>query len=345
MRPFEPILRHGLSRRALLAGAGAGLIGAPAWAAQQAAPKPAPRRSSGALACPLPEVERKLPAPDGKLYARGNGRLSGGPAPALFLHGGPGGTHLGMVGALAVADSRGVILYDQLDCGLSDRTGNRANWTVDRFVSEIDAVRREFGLERFHLSGTSWGGTLALEYAARNPQGLESLMLFSPLISTRSWLDDAEVHIAQLPAEHQAAIAEARRTGNFEAERFMAADSYYARLHLSRERLSLLHLACQGFRDPLFNLDLYTYMWGPSEFVVTGTLLYYDGEPLLARVQVPTLIVAGEHDEARPATMKGFAGRMPDGQFHMVPGSGHWIENDRPPEHQKLLRDWLAGRA
>jgi proline iminopeptidase/L-proline amide hydrolase len=331
----------GLSRRALLAGAGAALAAGPL----SGAPAPGPRRSSGVTACPVPEVERKLPAPGGKLYARGNGQLSGGPAPALFLHGGPGGTHFGMVGALPLADSRGVILYDQLDCGLSDRIGDRANWTVDRFVSEIDAVRRAFNLDRLHLSGTSWGGTLALEYAARNPEGLESLILFSPLVSTRSWLDDAEVYIAQLPPEHQAAIAEARRTGNFESEQFMAADSYYARQHLSRERLSPLHLACQGRTDPLFNLDLYTYMWGPSEFVVTGTLLYYDGEPLLPKVRAPTLIVSGEHDEARPATMKEFASRMPDGRYQMIPGSGHWIENDRPAEHQKVLRDWLEGRA
>jgi L-proline amide hydrolase len=336
----------GLTRRALLGAAAGALVAMPGQAAQQPARPASPaKRPAGVTLCPLPDIQLKLPAAGGRLYARGNGPLAGGKAPVLFLHGGPGGTHLGMVGALRLADTRGVILYDQLDCGLSERTGKRANWTVDRFVSEIDAVRRAFRLERFHLSGTSWGGTLALEYAARNPEGLESLILMSPLVSTRAWLDDAEVHIARLPVEHQAAIAEARRTGNFEADSFMAADQYYARQHLSRERLSPLHLACQGRSDPLFNLDLYTHMWGPSEFVVTGTLAYYDGEPLLPKVRVPTLLVSGEFDEARPATLKDFAGRMPDARFQMVPGSGHWVENDRPAEHQKILRAWFDGRA
>jgi proline iminopeptidase/L-proline amide hydrolase len=339
------------SRRTLLGGAAAalatGVSVAPPLAAQQPSPTRVanPRRVAGVTACPVPGVEQRVPAAGGTLYARANGSLNGPKLPVLFLHGGPGGTHLGMVGALPLSDTRGVILYDQLDCGLSDRPGDKANWTVERYVSEIDAVRKAFNLERFHLSGTSWGGTLALEYAARQPEGLESLILLSPLVSTRSWLSDAQVHIDQLPEEHQQAIAEARRTGNYESDAFMAADLFYVRRHLARERLSPLHLACQGRHDPLFNLGLYMHMWGPSEFVVTGTLGYYDGEHLLPLVKAPTLIAGGEYDEARPPTLREFARRMPNATYRMVPGSGHWVENDRPTEHLALLRNWLADRA
>ena len=341
-------LTPAFGRRAFLTGAAAlatsPLLGATRLLGATPLPERKPRPASITL-CPVPEREVRAPALGGNLYVRANGLADGRLAPLLLLHGGPGGTHLGMVGALPLADTRGVILYDQLDCGLSDRTGNAANWNVERFVSEIDAVRRAMGLERFHLSGTSWGGTLALEYAARKPQGLESLILLSPLVSTRAWLDDAEIYIAELPAEHQQAIAEARRTRNYESERFMAADAYYARLHLARERLSPLHLACQGRSDPLFNYPLYLHMWGPSEFVVTGTLKPYDGEPLLPQVEVPTLIMGGEYDEARPETLKRFAGRMQNAHYQMVAGSGHWVENDRPEEHRLYLRQWLDGRA
>ena len=337
-----------LGRRAFLSGAAAlaasPLLGATALLGATPLPERKPR-PAGVTLCPVPDREVRAEAVGGKLYVRENGMAAGRPAPVIFLHGGPGGTHLGMVGALPLADTRGVILYDQLDCGLSDRTGNAANWSVDRFVSEIDAVRHALGVERFHLSGTSWGGALALEYAARKPQGLESLILLSPLVSTRAWLADAELYIRDLPAEHQAAIAEARRTGNYESERFMAADAHYARLHLARERLSPLHLACQGRSDPLFNYPLYLHMWGPSEFVVTGTLKTYDGEALLPRVEVPTLIMGGEYDEARPETLKAFAARMRNAHYQMVAGSGHWVENDRPAEHRLNLRQWLEGRA
>jgi proline iminopeptidase/L-proline amide hydrolase len=333
---------RGLSRRALLAGAG-GLVLPPIAAPARAEPR---RTTPGVTLCPVPTREVRVRTTGGLLYARANAPADPSPArlPALFLHGGPGGSHLGMVGALPLADTRDIILYDQLDCGLSARPGRASLWTVDRFVDEIDDVRRALGLARVHLSGTSWGGTLALEYAARRPEGLASLALLSPLVSTRAWLEDAAHHIANLPRGYQQAIAEAQRTGNYEADSFQEADRYYARQHLSRERLSPLHLACQGRRDPWFNLDLYTHMWGPSEFVVTGSLRDYDGEPLLARVAVPTLLVAGEHDEARPATLRRFANAMADARVEVAPGSGHWIENDRPQAHRRILKDWLYAR-
>ncbi len=55
---------------------------------------------------------------------------------------------------------------------------------------------------------------------------------------------------------------------------------------------------------------LYRRMWGKAEFVSTGTLRDYDGEPLLAKLDGPkTLFVCGEYDEARPETVAGFAAR------------------------------------
>jgi pimeloyl-ACP methyl ester carboxylesterase len=69
------------------------------------------------------------------------------------------------------------------------------------------------------------------------------------------------------------------------------------------------------------------------------------GEHPLPLVEAPTLFVGGEHGEARPSTLREFAHRMPNATYRMVPGSGHWVENDRPVEHDKLLRDWLADRA
>jgi proline iminopeptidase/L-proline amide hydrolase len=331
-----------ITRRGLLGAATALLLMPPGLALAAAKPK-GRRRKAGITACPVPAMERRVPARGGALYARANG-AAGAAAPALLVHGGPGGTHLGMVGALPLADTRQIILYDQLDCGRSDRPGRTANWSVDRFVSEIDAMRAAFDLDEFHLVGCSWGGTLALEYAARRPEGLKSLALFSPLVSTRAWLADAEVHIGNLPAKHQAAIAEARRTGNYDSFTFQEADQIYSSQHLSREPLSPLHLACQGRRDTGFNIDLYNHMWGPSEFTVTGTLGSYDGEHLLPRVAVPTLIAGGEHDEARPATLKDFTSRVPDARYEMIKGSGHWIENDRPEAYRKVLRAWLESR-
>jgi proline iminopeptidase/L-proline amide hydrolase len=83
-------------------------------------------------------------------------------------------------------------------------------------------------------------------------------------------------------------------------------------------------------------------MWGKTEFVSTGTLRDYDGEHLLRRLDGRrTLFVTGEHDEARPATVRAFA-RRAGAKFVTIPESGHAIFNDRPAALIAVLDAWLA---
>ena len=149
----------------------------------------APARSAARVldAVPAPDRELMVPVRGGRIYVRVNGRLDGPKAPLVMVHGGPGSSHAGFIPALPLADDRAVILYDQLDNGRSDAPNDPFNWTVERFVSEIDAIRAALNLRQFHLLGQSWGGTVVNEYAARRPAGLKSLILSSPLISTSGW--------------------------------------------------------------------------------------------------------------------------------------------------------------
>jgi proline iminopeptidase len=64
--------------------------------------------------------------------------------PLLCLHGGPGFTHNYLEPLEALATNRPVIFYDQLGCGKSDRPGDPALWTVDRFVEELAQVRGKY---------------------------------------------------------------------------------------------------------------------------------------------------------------------------------------------------------
>src|SRR5690348_3740160 len=69
---------------------------------------------------------------------------------------------------------------------MSERPNNPANWTVERFTDEVGAV--------------------ALEYGARRPAALAGLVLASPLVSTRSWIADANALRTELPADVQATL-------------------------------------------------------------------------------------------------------------------------------------------
>jgi len=320
------------SRRAFLLGGGAFALAAraPALRAQTRAPF-------------APDRELMVPVEGGRVYVRINGDLAGPRPPVLMIHGGPGSGHSGFLNALPLADERAVILYDQLDSGRSDAPNNPANWRVPRFVDEVDAVRRALGLARLHVLGSSWGGTIALEYGARRPPGLASLILQSPLVSTRAWLADANALVRQLPPETQATIAACDRPSPPPAEQCEAAtEEFYARF-LHRRPRSPEAAAYRAALPIPFNTRIYQAMWGRTEFVSTGTLRDYDGEPLLARLDGPrTLFVVGQHDEARPATVHDFSVRTPGSAFAVIEDAAHGIFNDNPQAFIALLRRWFA---
>ncbi|MEU9184923.1 alpha/beta hydrolase [Streptomyces sp. NPDC048484] len=97
--------------------------------------------------------------------------------PLVLCHGGPG--LWDMFGDVAgmFTDTAAVIRWDQRGCGRSERCAGP--WTTERFVADLDAVRRHFGLERMVLLGHSWGAQLALSYALAHPERVGSLVYVS----------------------------------------------------------------------------------------------------------------------------------------------------------------------
>ncbi len=291
---------------------------------------------------PAPDKELMVPVAGGRIYVRVNGNLAGPKPPIVLIHGGPGGTHGGLMDATELADERAVILYDQLDSGRSDQPNNRANWNVARFVNELDAIRTALGIERWYVLGHSWGGTIALEYGARRPQALAGLVLASPLISTRSWISDANALVAKLPATVQSEIKACDGPRPPAATVCQAATVEFYKAFNRREPISPALNTYRTAPGSGPNWQLYETMWGKSEFVSTGTLKSYDGEPLLAKLDgTRTLFIVGQYDEARPVTAAEFADRVPGSELAVIPGAAHGTLSDRPEETVALLRAWL----
>lgn len=294
----------------------------------------------------IPDDEQMVEVPGGKVYVRTNGKSSANRLPIILIHGGPGSTHAGLINATALAADRKVILYDQLDCGRSEAPGDPSNWQIPRFLAELDAVRLALGIARWHVMGSSWGGTLALEYAARRPAALAGLVLQSPLVATKVWLDDAAALKAAQPADVRRLLDACDTPGSAPQAACDAATAAFYASHVRRHEVPPANAAyAQSVRKPS-DTRIYEAMWGRAEFTASGSLSSYDGRPLLANLDgTRTLFLAGTHDEAIPATINTFAALVPGGAtFHEIPDAAHALWNDNPRALLKILRPWLAAR-
>ncbi|MEL1250551.1 proline iminopeptidase-family hydrolase [Aurantiacibacter gilvus] len=305
---------------------------------------------------PLPSSPADWSEPDralmvevegGHVWVRVNGDLDADAEPAIFIHGGPGGTHVGFGNMLSIADERAVILYDQLDSGMSAHPSDPANWRVERFVGELEAIRQELGVERWHLVGHSWGAALALEYAAAYPQHTASAVLGGTYISTPHWIMGTNLLIRELPDDVAADILACE--GDTPPDEFTcsrATNAFYAAYNGRPDRpaASPEQLAYrERFSGSGFNRVLYNAMWGPSEFRASGSLVGYDGTPLLSRVDGSrVLFMVGQHDEAQLDQVLDFVRLTPGSELAVVPGGSHSFISERPAEAEALLRAWLA---
>ena len=174
--------------------------------------------SSGCAESVLRPREGFIDVPGGPVWYRILG--SGDATPVLFVHGGPGASSCAFHElAVALSTERPVVLYDQLGCGRSGRPTDPSLWQVDRFVRELAAVRHALHLRRVHLVGHSWGTALATEYMVKaKPDGIASLVLAGPFLSTAHWIADANQLRAQLPEPVQQTLTRHEQAGTTDSE-------------------------------------------------------------------------------------------------------------------------------
>ncbi len=270
---------------------------------------------------------------------------AGGPAPLMILHGGPGAAHdyLQSVASLAGQFGRPCVLYDQIGCGRSQHRPEAPAdfWSVELFRRELSALLAHLGIaDRYHLLGQSWGGMLGMEHALEQPPGLRSLVIANSPASMELWVAEANRLRTLLPAGVQEALTRHEDAGTTDSEEYERAVMVFYERHLCRIPFpdGLQRSFTQMAADP----TVYRTMNGPSEFHVIGTLKGWDITPRLGDVQVPVLVISGEHDEATPSVVRPLVDALPHARWELIEGTSHSTHLERPELFLELVEAFLS---
>jgi proline iminopeptidase len=141
--------------------------------------------------------------------------------PALVVHGGPG---IGCTERMRRAfdpERYRIVLFDQRGAGRSRPHGSdpaadmRFN-TTHHLIADMERLRQHLKIERWLLSGGSWGTTLALGYAERFPERVSALVLANVTLSRKceiDWLYGGVARFFPEEFEHfRAGVAEAEQS-------------------------------------------------------------------------------------------------------------------------------------
>ena len=281
---------------------------------------------------------------DGETYKLWYGKIdSGNKAPALVLHGGPGGNHHNLVAFQALADERPVIFYDQLGCGKSDRPANKSLWIAKRYFDEVRTIRDGLGLKKYHLIGHSWGTTLAVGFNASHPEGVLSVSLHSPVLHFPYYLN----HVA--PKLKQGLSCLDGKAGqiidNYEL-RAVGTKCDYDEACMEFTKRHVTHTwplpAAMTKLIAARNSEVHDMMIASaSELNMPGNLKTIDLTTQLSKVDVPLLMTCGNDDLCTPAYTEWQSSFANDPQFHVIPQSAHMTPVDNPLELLRLQRTFL----
>ena len=253
----------------------------------------------------------------------------------LLLHGGPGDTHEYLEACDSYLPAAGIeyYYYDQLGAGFSDQPDEPSLWDLDRFVDEVEQVRRALELDRdnFVLYGHSWGGLLAIEYALAHQQHLRGLVISNMMASVPAYNVYAENVL--MPQMDQAVLAEIKAfeaRGETDNPRYMELLTEHHYVH------HVLRMPAADWPDPVqhsfahINPAIYVPMQGPSELGSSpdASLAHWDRTAELASIDVPALVIGARHDTMDPAYMEMMAGRLPRGRYLYCPDGSHMAMYD-----------------
>jgi L-proline amide hydrolase len=281
---------------------------------------------------------------DYETWYRITGELAADKSPLVVLHGGPGCVHDYLLPIAAIADTgRAVVHYDQIGNGRSTHLRDKPAefWTVRLFLDELASLVDTLGIsDRYLVLGQSWGGMLAAEHATLRPDGLRGLVICDSPASMELWAAAAARLRAELPAGVDETLRAHETAGTTDSAEYRDATRVFYDRHVCRvvpwpEEVARTFAAID--EDP----TVYLAMNGPSEFHVIGSLREWSIVDRLGAIDVPTLLISGEYDEAAPETVAPYRDGIADVRWEVLANCSHMPQIEDTERFNSLVAEFL----
>lgn len=262
----------------------------------------------------------------------------------LLLNGGPGCTHEYFESFESFLPQEGIefIYYDQLACGYSDNPKDTSLFDLNRYVDEVDQVRKALNLDssNFYLLGHSWGGIVAMQYALKYQNKMKGLIISNMMASCPKYGKYAnDVLSKQMDKSVVDSIRAIEKRGDFANPRYMELLlPHFYRKHICR---------LPEYPEPVarsfgkINNDLYVMMQGPSEFGIAGKLTNWDVSSELKNIKIPTLVIGATYDTMDPTYVEWMSKEIKGAQFVLCKNGSHMCMWDDQETYFKGLIHFL----
>ncbi|HKL17889.1 MAG TPA: alpha/beta fold hydrolase [Halalkalibaculum sp.] len=276
---------------------------------------------------------RLIPVNGTELYVKAIG--SG--EPVIVVHGGPVLDHSYLYHHLEpLSKDYRLIFFDQRLSGRSSADIDSADISLNAFIEDIEALRKELNFGKVHILGHSWGGLLAMKYAIRYPDHVIKLMLINSMAPT-SKLWQKEVAVL---------ASSSSRADSLQRQKIMQSRNFRENKPQAIEKLLELSFKNQ-FYDPenAALLDLFV----PEDYMkrsrLFGNLMpylsSYDLTDELRKLNIPTLIMYGRAEPAADISGPVLNRLITNATFTLIDESGHFPFIEQPMKFRETVSNFI----
>jgi pimeloyl-ACP methyl ester carboxylesterase len=200
-----------------------------------------------------------------------------------------------------------VLRYDMYGRGLSDRPAGE--YDRDMYVQQLEELLEKMEWdEKFAIAGYSFGGAIAAEYAARNPDMIHSLVLIAPLID----------HSGRVPPAAQWPLA---------GEYFARIAGVPQAIGRARDLLSNLPHGSDRFEQFVHQTEIQGFERSLLAMSRSDALTdYLPTYKKLGENGIRTMLIWGEQDnEISPHQVHTLRQQVPELEFRAIPFAGHAV--------------------
>ena len=277
-----------------------------------------------------------------RLFYRVTGR---GTDTVIAIHGGPGVDLESIYGDFApLTQQHVVIFYDQRGAGRSTLPRDTTLLSAATQISDLDAIRRRFKIDRVVLVAHSYGPLLAATYAIAHPEHVRGMIFFGPVPPRRGDFFErfGKTLLSRMDSGQLAKQSDAmRRLAAGENIAQACRDYWSAGM---RPRLADPNVSLSLIRSDLCASDPAGIRYGLTKTngVVMASYGEWDLRVALPAFHMPVLIVHGEQD-AIPMDLVHEWTMIPRARLLPVPGAAHFPYAERAdfvwPEVKKFFAE------